>query len=309
VVKLREEIGNVFKGSVLANEVISGHTWYQIGGPCDYYCIPDDLEDLKILTDFCDRNSVPYFVHGNGSNLLVSDAGIRGVVIDLSAACSFTKIEETRVEAGAGVSMPKLVLECEKAGLGGLEMFAGIPGTIGGAVKMNAGCHGKEIFDVLTAVTVLEHGRTESYAKNQIEFRYRHVKTFDRDSLIILSGHLLLERTETGILAERRKEFMKKRQQTQPIHLPSSGSVFKNPKNDHAARLIDQCGLKGHAMGKAMISAKHANFIVNTGGATADDVLHLMKLARTKVQERFGITLELEVKLVGFTPAEVDVLG
>lgn len=154
------------------------------------------------------------------------------------------------MSVGAGFYMPKLVLECEKSGLGGIEMFAGIPGSVGGAIKMNAGCHGKEMFDVLTEVTVSHHGRINSLTKEQIEFGYRHVKTFDDPSMVILSGMMKLERTDTHLLAERRKEFMKKRQQTQPINLPSSGSVFKNPKNDHAARLLINADSKAIGLGK-----------------------------------------------------------
>ncbi len=302
--KLSDEIRNTFKGQILENENLRGRTWYGIGGRCDYFCIPEDLDDLKLLTAACEKQSVPYFVHGKGSNLLISDAAVRGAVIDLSKACSFTEIQDEQVHAGAGVYMPKLVLECEKSGLGGIEMFAGIPGTVGGCIKMNAGCHGKEIFDAITEIAVLTHARVQTLLKGEIEYSYRHVKTLENDSVIILSGRLQLERTDSVILSDRRKEFMKKRQQTQPIDLPSSGSVFKNPKGDHAARLIERCGLKGYRIGNAMISDKHANFIVNTGEAKADEVLQLMKLARKKVQEQFGITLELEVKLVGFDPAE-----
>lgn len=302
---ITNDINKIFKGDVLENELLSQHTWYQIGGPCDYYCIPDDVENLKWLIDYCEKNGHRYFIHGKGSNLLISDNGMRGFVIDVSKACSFTRIKDTLVSVGAGVYMPKLVLECEKLGLGGIEMFAGIPGSVGGAIKMNAGCHGKEMFDVLTEVTVMKHGIAETVAKERIEFGYRHVKTFDDPSVVILSGTIQLEKTDPEKLSERRKEFMKKRQQTQPIHLPSSGSVFKNPQNDHAARLIEQCGLKGFKIGNAAVSTKHANFIVNEGGAKAADVLQIMKKIKTTVFERFSVSLELEVKLIGFSPDEL----
>lgn len=301
-----EQIKSFFKGDVFENELLSKHTWYQIGGTCDYYCVPCDVEELKKLMDYCERNQRPYFIHGKGSNLLISDNGIKGFVIDLSKACSLIKIDELSVQAGAGYYMPKLVLECEKAGLGGIEMFAGIPGSVGGAIKMNAGCHGREMFDVLTEVTIMQHGRIEFLPKERIEFGYRHVKTFDDPSRIILSGTMRMERADTNKLAERRKEFMKKRQQTQPINLPSSGSVFKNPLNDHAARLIDQCTLKGFRIGHASVSDKHANFIVNEGGAKASDVLEVMKHVKHTVFEKFGVVLELEVKLVGFTQNELS---
>jgi UDP-N-acetylmuramate dehydrogenase len=301
-----EKIKAFFKGSIFENEPLSRRTWYQIGGPSEYYCIPRDIDDLKQLIGYCEERDTNFFIHGKGSNLLISDHGIRGFVIELTEACSFIKLEDLRVEVGAGFYMPKLVLECEKAGLGGIEMFAGIPGTVGGAIKMNAGCHGKEMFDVLTHVKEIKHGVIRTLTKEQIEFEYRHVKTFDDPAAVILSGTMELERVDTNILSERRKEFMKKRQQTQPIHLPSSGSVFKNPKNDHAARLIDQCGLKGFKIGNASVSTKHANFIVNEGGAKASDVLQIMKHVKKTVYDKFGVTLELEVKLVGFDPAELQ---
>lgn len=300
-----DDIKQIFKGDIFENEPLSRHTWYQIGGPCDFYCIPEDIDNLKGLIGYCEKNRYDYFIHGKGSNLLIGDNGIRGFVIDVSKACSFTKTEKSIITAGAGVYMPKLVLECEKLGLGGIEMFAGIPGSVGGAIKMNAGCHGKEIFDVLTAVTVMKHGSTATMHKDQIEFGYRHVKTFDDPSMVILSGTMQLEYTDVEILSERRKEFMKKRQQTQPINLPSSGSVFKNPRNDHAARLIDQCGLKGFKIGHASVSTKHANFIVNEGDAGATDVLQIIKTIKETVFKRFGVALELEVKLVGFSQDEL----
>lgn len=301
-----EHIKTFFEGSIFENESLSQHTWYQIGGPCDYYCVPKDVEELKNLIAYCEQHGRDFFIHGKGSNLLISDSGIRGFVIDLTEACSFVKIDDRRIEVGAGFYMPKLVMECEKAGLGGIEMFAGIPGTVGGAIKMNAGCHGKEIFDVLTEVMALKHGTIRTLAKAGIEFEYRHVKTFDDPAAVILSGTMELQRADSNLLAERRKEFMRKRQQTQPIHLPSSGSVFKNPKNDHAARLIDQCGLKGFKVGNASVSTKHANFIVNEGGAKASDVLNIMKHVKATVLDQFGISLELEVKLIGFTPIELN---
>lgn len=299
------DIKTLFKGTFLENELLSNHTWYRIGGPCDFYCVPDDEDNLKKLIDYCEKKKFNYFIHGKGSNLLISDQGIKGFVIDVSKACSFTSIHETRVTAGAGVYMPKLVLECEKLGLGGIEMFAGIPGSVGGAIKMNAGCHGKEMFDVLTEVTVMQHGIIETIPKERIKYGYRHVESFEDSSVVILSGTLQLEKTDPDELSERRKEFMKKRQQTQPIHLPSSGSVFKNPTGDHAARLIDQCGLKGFRIGRASVSTKHANFIVNEGGAQASDVLQIIKKIKETVKNRFGVTLELEVKLIGFTQEEL----
>jgi UDP-N-acetylmuramate dehydrogenase len=304
-----KEIKSFFKGEVLENEILANHVWYQIGGPCDYFCIPEDIHSLKLLVDFCESKKIDYFVLGKGSNLLISDSGIRGIVISLSKACSFIEIQGNQVKAGAGVQSPKLVLECEKNGLGGTEMFAGIPGSIGGLIKMNAGCHGKEIFDVVTEVTFLNKGKIIKLPKEQIEYSYRHVKTFDDRAKIILSATINLEKSDIEILVERRKQFMKIRQDTQPINLPSLGSVFKNPKGNYAARLIEETGLKGFKVGDAMVSTKHSNFIVNEGNAKANDVLEIISNVRRKVKEKFGVFLELEIILVGFKEEELKIVN
>ncbi|MBX7152293.1 UDP-N-acetylmuramate dehydrogenase [bacterium] len=303
------DIQTFFKGRLFENELLKTHTWYQIGGPCSIYAIPETTDDLTQLVRYCRSNAMPVFILGKGSNLLVSDSGISGIVVDLSECCSFTNFDETRVTTGAGVQVPKLVLDCEKKGLGGIEMFAGIPGTVGGAIKMNAGCHGKEFFDVTVSVDLLDNETMTTLPKSKIEYSYRHVKTLDDPARIILAATLQLEKTDIMALTEKRKHFMKIRQQTQPINLPSSGSVFKNPPGDHAARLIDVCGLKGYRIGGAAVSEKHANFFVNEGNAQAKDVLEIIRYVQSVVVKQFGIKLELEVKLVGFTSEELHSVG
>lgn len=305
----QETLPSTIHGDVRWNERLDGHTWYRIGGSCDVYCLPSTIDDLKRLSEWCKIQNRKMWVLGKGSNVLISDNGLRGVVVDLERCAGEIRIEGDRVEAGAGVQVPKLVLECERAGLGGIEMFAGIPGTVGGAVRMNAGCHGKEMFDVITHVTWLHDGDIVKTPKEMIPHGYRHVDAFHDERDVVLSAMLQLQRDDPGRLAESRKAFMKKRQHTQPINLPSSGSVFKNPPGDHAARLIDACGLKGYRVGKAMISDKHANFFVNLGGATATDVLALIRHARIEVHRRFGIRLELEVQLFGFREEELKSVG
>jgi len=188
-------------------------------------------------------------------------------------------------------------------------MFAGIPGTVGGAIRMNAGCHGKEIFDVITEVSWMRDGQIRTSQKKDIPHGYRHVAAFDQQGDVILSAMLRLEKADRRVLAASRKAFMKKRQQTQPINQPSSGSVFKNPAGDHAARLIESCGLKGYRVGGAMVSDKHANFFVNLGAATASDVLQLIRHARDEVNRRFQVLLELEIQLLGFSPGDLKNAG
>jgi UDP-N-acetylmuramate dehydrogenase len=308
-VNLEDEIRKVEKGDVFTHEPLSRHTWYAIGGPADFYCVPADLDDLRALVRVCRSANVGYFVLGKGSNLLVSDAGLRGVVINLSTSCSTTELAETIVKAGAGVYIPKLVLECERVGLAGIEMFAGIPGTVGGALKMNAGCHGREMYDVVRSVDVLKEDAVVTLKKDEIDYAYRRVPTFDDETIVICGAALQLSEDDPGAIAERRKAYMKRRQMTQPINLPSSGSVFKNPPGDHAARLIEQCGLKGFRIGGAVVSDKHANFIVNEGGATALDVYDIIRHVRATVHRESGVVLELEVKLVGFTSDELNAVG
>lgn len=303
------EIRKIHKGAVEENAPLSNHTWYQIGGPADVYCVPESTDDLIQLADYCARHGLSYFVLGKGSNLLVSDAGYRGVILDLSKACSDTRFEGNRVTVGTGVTMPKLVLECEKNALAGVEMFAGIPGTVGGALKMNAGCHGREMADVVDTVTLFRNGTLTSLPRRDIQFEYRHVATFDDERIVLLSADLQLEPGDPETLAARRREFMKKRQQTQPINLPSSGSVFKNPPGQYAAQLIESCDLKGMRIGGAAVSEKHANFIVNENHATARDVFEIIRRVRQAVFTTHRVSLELEVKLVGFTEDELNVVG
>ena len=302
------QIRNNIQGQILQAEPLHQHTWYRIGGPCDLYCIPQSIPDLHTLVQMCRDANIPFFVLGKGSNLLVSDEGLRGVVLNLSSCCLDLEFNGNQLHVGAGWYMPKLVLECEKRGLGGIERFAGIPGTVGGALKMNAGCHGREMYDVVHDVTFLQNGETQIAVKNELEVEYRHVRTFDDASTVILSSTWTMTPESPDRLSEARKQYMKKRQETQPINLPSSGSVFRNPSGDHAARLIETAGLKGHSVGGAAISDKHANFIVNVNRATANDVLELMKKARHEVFEKFGVLLELEVKLVGFETDEISEL-
>ena len=289
-----------FDGEYREDELLSTHTWYRIGGPCRAYCQPSNEAAVKNLVALSRENGIPYLVLGKGTNILIGDKGWDGIVIDLSEACKSIMTTDAGVVAGAGVPVPKLVLACERSGLGGIEVLAGIPGTLGGAIKMNAGCHGQEIFDCLDRVEVILDGQAKSLTKSEIEFGYRHVRTFEAQDCVVLGAKLNLRKENAAELEQTRKHFMEIRRNTQPLNLPSSGSVFKNPAGDHAARLIEACGLKGRRIGEACISDKHANFIVNLGNAKADDVLNLIELARNQVVQRFGIKLETEVQLIGF---------
>lgn len=302
---LREALQALLRQPVLLNEPMSAHTWYRIGGPCDFYCYPENLPELRALVQWCQEQRYPYLVIGKGTNVLISDEGLRMLVIDLSKGFSAIRFDDNRCYVEAGVQVPKLVLECEKQGLGGLENFAGIPGSVGGALKMNAGCLGRSFYDFVEHITICDHGNIREMKNNQIEFHYRHVPLFDDPEIIALSAVLRLQSAEQSVLEKIRKESLEKRKNTQPIHHPSCGSVFKNPPGDFAGRLIEACGLKGYRHGGAAISELHANFIINEGNASAHDVLHIIRVIQKTIKEKFNIHLSPEVRLYGFRKEEL----
>jgi len=284
----------------LAEDVPLGPlTTYKFGGPAKYLITVEGEADLVEAYSIADEEELPVVALGRGSNVVVADDGFEGIVLVAGPALMEREIG-VEVVAGSGVPLPVLARESARAGRGGLEFYTGVPGSVGGAVRMNAGCHGQEIFDCLVSVDVLRDGQQQKLYRDEIEFGYRNVSTFAKHRSVILAAELSLHRGRTEELRERRKHFMEIRRNTQPLNLPSSGSVFKNPTGDHAARLIEAAGLKGHRIGQAQISDKHANFIVNCGTAKAADVLALIELARERVQHEFDIELETEVEMIGF---------
>jgi len=239
---------------------------------------------------------------GKGSNLLVSDSGFRGAAINLEEGMGKVILESDNVVADAGVRLGKFVDFCIQHEKKGVEMLAGIPGTIGGAVIMNAGAYGGELSDHLVEVEIYRDDAIQKVKKAEAGFSYRR-SGFARD--VILNASFKLPQGNLAELLQRRRELLLKRNQSQPLNLPNSGSMFKNPEGAFAAKLVEDAGLKGKQIGEAQISERHGNFIVNHGSATAKDVLDLVKLARKKVFERSGIKLELEVKLIGFQEEEI----
>ena len=296
-----QDIQKNFRGHVTLNEALSKHTSFRIGGPADYYLEPADKDDAVRLAIYLHGQRIPFMVMGNGSNLLVSGGGVRGVVINLEYGLKNVRMLGEIVIADAGVSLAKFVDFCIQQSRQGVEMLAGIPGTIGGAVVMNAGAYGGEISDHIVEVEVLHESRINKVKKAEAGFAYRR-SGLNTD--IILGASFALPLGNKAELMSRRRQLLIKRNESQPLNLPNSGSVFKNPPGTFAGKLIEEAGLKGTRRGKAQISEQHGNFIVNTGGATAADVLELIQLAQTTVQEKFNIRLELEVKVVGF-PVEI----
>ncbi|MFQ5798000.1 MAG: UDP-N-acetylmuramate dehydrogenase [Bacteroidota bacterium] len=293
-----DEIKLFFKGEMKLSEPLLKYTSFRIGGPADYYLEPADKDDLVNLIRYVQRNQIPFIIIGSGSNVLISDEGYRGVVINLEARVNRLEVRGDTVMAETGVRTPRFVDFCVQRSLQGVEMLVGIPGTIGGAVIMNAGAHGGQISDYLVEVEVFREGKVIRVAKEEGEFAYRR-SGFIRD--VVLSAAFRLPKGDKDELMRRRREFLVKRGKTQPLNFPNSGSMFKNPPGTYAAKLIEEAGLKGLRKGDAQISELHANFFVNLGRASATDVLELMRIARETVHEKFNTTLEPEVKLVGFS--------
>ncbi|HEY6951056.1 MAG TPA: UDP-N-acetylmuramate dehydrogenase [Bacteroidota bacterium] len=291
------DIKKFFRGTILLNEPLSRYTWMKVGGAADYYVEPADRNDLVEIVNYFRQNSFPFVMLGRGSNVLVSDDGIRGAVVNIERALSSLRLEGDGVVAEAGVWLQKFVEFCIQHEFAGVEMLAGIPGTIGGAIVMNAGAHGGEISNFVTEVEALRDCAIKKFSKEESDFAYRH-SAFEQD--VVLSATFRLPKGNKEELSKRRRELILKRNETQPLELPNSGSMFKNPPNTFAAKLIEQAGLKGKRIGNAQISEKHANFIVNLGAAKATDIVQLLELAQRTVYQNSGIQLEFEVKFLGF---------
>jgi UDP-N-acetylmuramate dehydrogenase len=293
-----DDIRRNFRGRIALNEPTSKYTTFRIGGPADIYLEPADKDDALTLIRYLRAEKIPFFPMGNGSNILISDDGIQGAVVNLESGFNFMQVDaDGIITAGAGVKLAKFVDFCIGQGRGGAEMLAGIPGTLGGAVIMNAGAYGGEISDYMLTVELIRGDKLMRISREEGGFAYRTSR---------LHGDMILEATfdfPPGIpeeMKKMRRETMLKRNNAQPVQFPNAGSIFKNPPGDFAARLIEACGLKGRKVGGAEISELHANFIINRGQATARDVLALIQIAREAVLKDFGVDLELEIKLVGF---------
>ncbi len=282
---------------VMRDEPMSKHTSWRVGGPADTYFRPESVEALReFMAEL--PGDVPVFFTGLGSNLLVRDGGIRGVVINPARALGhIDRLDDTRVQAGAGVACTVLARRCAGWGLGPSDFFAGIPGTVGGALKMNAGAFGGETWDRVTDVdTINRAGVIGTRPKSDFDISYRHVEG-PADEWFV-AARFTFDQGATHSM-ERVKALMRERQEKQPLGLPSCGSVFRNPPGGFAAQLIESAELKGYQVGGAMVSDKHANFIINTGAATAADMEALIERVRDAVMNKHGIHLDLEVHIVG----------
>jgi UDP-N-acetylmuramate dehydrogenase len=292
---IREAVRGV-EGDIRWREPLRLHTTLRIGGPADALIVPKNLEALARLVRQAHAESVPIFVMG-GSNLLVRDGGIRGIVVKLSRFQRITDIGGTEMEAEGGVALSRLSRHAYERGLTGLEFASGIPGWVGGSVVMNAGTREGEMSDVLTGVSIMgSEGLVQSFGRGDMTFGYRSSR-FPRG--VIVSARMRLRKAEKADIRRRMQGFIDRRKSTQPLTLPNAGSVFKNPIGTFSARLVETVGLKGWRIGDAQVSERHANFIVNRGKATAKEVLQLIRLIGRRVEKDLGITLELELRIVG----------
>ncbi|MFX4261418.1 UDP-N-acetylmuramate dehydrogenase [Pelotomaculum propionicicum] len=294
------EMLKILPGRVRAGEPMKKHTSWRIGGLADVFVEPSDREELRLAVSYANERSVPLTVIGAGTNILVSDGGIRGVVIKVGGGLDRICLDENVIFAEAGAKLSRVAAVARDAGLGGFEFSAGIPGAIGGAVVMNAGANGASVGALVKEVLLLNmEGCFYKKIKEEMNFAYRSSALQSENSVVVEAVFSCYRRDKEAI-KEEMEVFIKKRKETQPLHYPSAGSIFKNPPGDSAGRLIEAAGLKGERVGDAQISTLHANFIINLGEATARDVLALVDKARKSVFELFGVELKPEVKVVGY---------
>ncbi|MBC8232626.1 UDP-N-acetylmuramate dehydrogenase [bacterium] len=285
-------------------ESMKKHTSFNIGGPADCLVTPENFEQLKEILLFCRNKNYPVVVIGNGTNLLVSDQGVPGVVVKLAANYSSFHFDDSILVAKSGSSLSKLSLAAAQKGLTGLEFAIGIPGTVGGAVNMNAGAFGGEMKDIVQVVRALSDENEDlSLDKSNLRFTYRSSNI--KGKMIVYEVELALKKDDPSEIKSRMRQYQQWRKERQPIKARSAGSVFKKPPNDFAGQLIELAGLKGMSFGGAQISPKHANFIVNKGNASASDVLYLIRHTRKVVFEKFGILLESEIDFLGFSADDI----
>lgn len=297
------ELKSLVKGKIAFDAPMAKYTSLGVGGRADALVFPQDEEDLRDILQFAKERAIAYYILGNGTNVVVRDRGLRGIVISLCRGFRRVRIigqkdEEVLIDAEAGVNLKNLVRFTRERNLTGLEAFTGIPGTVGGALAMNAGAFGSEMRDVVKSVTVMEGtGSVMIKERRKLRFSYRNL-VLSKGS-IILRGILGVTEARGGEVVAKLEDFRRLRFQSQPWKKPTAGSIFKNPKGTPAGQLIDELGLKGHRIGNARVSEKHGNFIVNEGDATAAEVLALMAFIRDEVYEKRGIRLTPEVHIIG----------
>ncbi len=294
-----KKLFNIQQNNIKTDIKMADLTSFKIGGPCDVFIEPDGEDELASIIKLCKNEGVPFLLIGAGSNLLVSDKGVDGVVCRLGASFDYAQVNGNKITAGASISLAKLSKIAQRYGLSGLEFSSGIPGSLGGAVFMNAGAYGGEMKDVVVKTEYLdENGELKSISGEKHDFSYRH-SFFSDGKKYILSSQMELTHKNPDEIMEKMRDLNARRKEKQPLDKPSAGSTFKRPEGYFAAKLIEEASLKGVSVGDAQVSTKHAGFIVNNGNATAEDVTELIKKVQREVYDKFQVELETEVKLIG----------
>jgi UDP-N-acetylmuramate dehydrogenase len=298
--ELIEKLKSMDIGQVKEHEPLAKHTTMKVGGPADLFIEPSSIESLKKVMDLLIENNIEWTAIGRGSNLLISDDGIAGAVIKLGKGISDMELNGTEIRAGGGYSLVSLSTQISRKGLSGLEFASGIPGSVGGAVYMNAGAHGSDISKVLKKAHILfENGKMEWLTNDQMEFSYRTSVLQKNRPGIVLEAVFETKEGDRDVIFGQMQKNKDYRKVTQPYHMPCAGSIFRNPLPNYAGKLIEEAGLKGHCIGGAQISEMHGNFIVNTGTAKSSDVMALIEYIKGKIYEIYQIKIETEVEIIG----------
>ena len=299
VLDLKNLFSNIYsKDEVKINALMKEHINFEVGGPADILLIPSKVEQIIESIKICKENNIPYFVMGNGSNLLVKDGGIRGVVIKLTGLTNL-EVKDEEIKADCGVMLKELSDKALENSLTGLEFACGIPGSVGGAVFMSAGAYNGEIKNVIKEAEVItSSGEIITLSKDELELGYRTSKVM-KDNSIVINATFKLEKGNKEEIKETIDDLTQKREEKQPLEYPSAGSTFKRPEGYFAGKLIQDSGLKGYSIGGAAVSSKHSGFVINKGNATAKDILDLIAYIQEKVKKQFGVELHTEVRIIG----------
>ncbi|MFO7951218.1 MAG: UDP-N-acetylmuramate dehydrogenase [Bacillota bacterium] len=294
---IEHDLASKIKDGLRKNKPMARYTSWKVGGPADYFVSPADLEELILVIQQCDQHNLPLYILGNGTNLLVLDGGIRGMVVQIGSAFSYVNTYAGELEAGAGTPMFQLSKNAAEAGLRGLEFAVGIPGSLGGALIMNAGAFGGYIGELVESVKLVDfNAEVKTVNRDQLSFSYRSSNLIGTG--VIVEARLKMDHGDPAELLQTMQYYSEERRRRHP-NLPSAGSVFRNLPDKPAGRIIDEAGAKGMRIGGAEVSKEHANFIVNTGGATAADILSLIEKVRKLVKEKFGLELRPEIRIIG----------
>lgn len=291
--------GIVGKENIKLNEPMKNHTSFKVGGPADILVMPSNTEQLIQILKSCKEMEMPFFVMGNGTNLVVRDKGIRGVVIKTYERFNGYKVSDNTIEAYAGILLSRIGSIALENGLSGMEFASGIPGTLGGAVYMNAGAYGGEMKDVIVETEYIDSdNQIKTLKGSQHGFGYRSSR-IQKDGGIVLKSRMALKKGSKPAIRALMQDLNARRREKQPLELPSAGSTFRRPEGFYAGKLIQECGLGGYRIGGAEVSCKHCGFIVNTAGATAEDIINLIKHIQKSVKIKFGVDMQTEVKIIG----------